>query len=61
MKKHTHRTFRPWEENQERLELADKIGFNVSELINEILRDHLNQHMTKKTEQMRKALAVPSK
>lgn len=55
------RAFRPWPENQERLELADRIGFNVSELINEVLRDHLNQHMTKKTETMRKALAAPAK
>lgn len=59
MKKNSPRTFRVWEENQERLELADRIGFNVSELINEVLRDHLSQHMKAKTEKMRQALSVP--
>jgi hypothetical protein len=59
MKKMPSRTFRPWEENQERLELADRIGFNVSELINEVLRDNLSKHMKKKTEKMRQALSLP--
>lgn len=26
------RTFRPWPENQERLEFAEKVGLNVSEI-----------------------------
>ena len=59
--KRPQRNFRPWPENQERLELADQIGFNVSELINEVLRDHLNQHMSKKTEKMRQALTATGK
>lgn len=58
-KKTTPRAFRAWEENQERLELADRIGFNVSELINEVLRDNLSKHMKQKTEKMRQALSVP--
>lgn len=33
------RSFRAWPENQERLEFAEKVGLNVSELINEILRE----------------------
>jgi hypothetical protein len=61
MKKLSPRTFRPWEENQERLEFADKLGFNVSELINEVLRDNLQEHMTKKVETLRKALSTPAK
>ena len=61
MKKPLSRTFRPWEQNQERLELADKIGLNVSELINEVLREHLSKHMQTKAEKIRQALAVPVK
>ena len=55
------RTFRPWEENQERLEFADKLGFNVSELINEVLKENLQSHMTSKVEKLRKALSPPAK
>lgn len=61
MKKMPSRTFRPSVENQERLEMADRVGFNVSELINEVLRDHLPKHMSSKVEKMRQALSVPVK
>ena len=57
--KYPQRNFRPWKENQERLELADRIGFNVSELINEVLQEHLPQHMRTKAEKIRQALSVP--
>lgn len=57
--KATSRTFRMWKENQERLELADKIGLNVSELINEVLREHLPKHMRTKADKIRQALSVP--
>jgi hypothetical protein len=33
--KTTQRNFRPWPENQKRLELAQSLGLNVSELLNE--------------------------
>lgn len=53
------RTFRPWPENQERLEFAEKIGLNVSELINEILRDALKPRLEKKARAIREAVAAP--
>lgn len=55
------RNFRPWPENQERLEFAKKLGFNLSELINEVLRDNLQPHMEKKVEKLRKALSAPAR
>lgn len=61
MKKLSPRTFRPWEENQDRLEFADKLGFNVSELINEVLAENLQSHMERKVEKLRKALHAPAK
>ena len=54
----TPRTFRPWKTNQERLELADKIGLNVSELINEVLEKHLKPEMEKKANRIREALSL---
>lgn len=60
MKRFASRTFRPWEENQERLEFADRLGFNVSELINEVLRENLQAHMEKKVERLRKAMSAPA-
>jgi len=54
------RNFRPWKENQERLEFADKkLKLNVSEVINEVLEQHLKPHLEKKTRQLREALSVP--
>ena len=31
--------FRPWPENKKRLELAEQIGLNISELLNETLKN----------------------
>ena len=59
MKKTTQRTFRPTAENQERLELADRIGLNVSELINEVLEKHFNSHLENKARTIREALSQP--
>lgn len=53
------RSFRPWGQNQQRLELADKLGFNVSELINEVLDRNLPRHLEEKTKELREALALP--
>lgn len=55
----TPRAFRAWPDNQERLEFAEKIGVNISELINEILRDNLKPRLEKKTKQLREALTAP--
>jgi hypothetical protein len=51
--------FRAKPENQERLEFAEKVGVNVSELINEILRDNLKNRLEKKVKQIREAVAAP--
>jgi hypothetical protein len=53
------RTFRPWPDNRERLEFAEKVGVNVSELINEILRDTLKPRLEKKVKAIREAVAEP--
>ena len=53
------RTFRPWIENQERLEFAERLDLNVSELINEILSKHLRSQIEGKTKKLREALSVP--
>ena len=55
----TPRGFRAWPENQERLEFAEKIGVNVSELINEILKDNLKPRLERKTKLLREALSAP--
>jgi post-segregation antitoxin (ccd killing protein) len=54
-----NRTFRPTPKNQERLELADKLGLNVSELINEALEKAAKQIIEAKTKKLREALSVP--
>jgi len=55
--KKAQRNFRPWAENQERLELAEKLGLNVSELINEVLQKNISRHLEEKARQIRNALA----
>ena len=59
MDKKLFRSFRPWAKNQERLALADRLGINVSELINEVLDRHLKEHLDGKTKELREALSVP--
>ena len=59
MDKAKHRTFRPWPQNQERLDLADKLGINVSELINESLDRAARKIIEEKTKKLREALSVP--
>lgn len=39
------RSFRAWEENQERLAFAEKLDLNVSEVINEVLKENLKPHL----------------
>ena len=57
--KKVQRNFRPWPQNQERLELADKLGINVSELINESLEKAARKIIEDKTRKLREALSVP--
>jgi hypothetical protein len=60
-KKRLSRTFRPWPENQVRLELADKGGLNVSELINEVINKHFADHVKEKALMLSASLGVPSR
>jgi hypothetical protein len=57
--KTSQRGFRAWPENEERLEFAEEIGLNVSEVINEVLQNHLKETLEAKTKKMREQLAVP--
>jgi hypothetical protein len=59
MKEKAYRSFRPTPENQERLELADRLGINVSELINESLTRAAKQIIETKAKKLREALSVP--
>jgi len=52
------RNFRVWPENQERLEFAEKVGLNVSEVINEALTKSLKVTLEAKLKKMREQLAV---
>ena len=57
--KRAQRNFRPWPKNQERLDLADKLGINVSELINEALEKTAKKIIEERTKTLREALSVP--
>lgn len=60
-KRATQRNFRPWPEVQERLEVAEELGLNVSQLINEILESHLYNHLKAKSRRIRETIDAPSK
>lgn len=49
------RTFRPWPANQSVLHRAEIVGFNVSELLNEIVAKHLRRHIEHKAEAQARA------
>jgi len=55
----TQRSFKAWPRNQERLEFAEQLDLNVSELINEVLEKHLKPHLESKTKKLREQLSVP--
>ena len=57
MSKRTQCNFRPWPEVQKRLELADGLGLNVSELINEVLKNNLEHALRDKSKKLQAALA----
>ena len=54
--KHKTRTFRPWPENMKRLELAEQIGLNVSELLNEAVDTTFDTLLKKKSAKIQQAL-----
>lgn len=45
------RNFRVWPENEKRLDVAAKNGLNVSEMLNELIRDNFKQYVEKKAQQ----------
>jgi hypothetical protein len=54
------RSFRPWDGNRKRLDYAEeKLGLNISEVVNEVLEQHLKTHLERKAKQLREALSVP--
>ena len=59
----TARSFKPWPENQERLDYAQKLGLEVSQIVNELLKEHLRPYLTKvkqtKAKEMRETLDAP--
>jgi post-segregation antitoxin (ccd killing protein) len=55
------RNFRPWPSNQERLALAERLGLNVSELINEVLDTNIARHLEEKARRIREAIAPARK
>ena len=55
-KKKALRAFQPWPENQQRLELASRMGMNVSELINAALRDRLDVVLTERANNVQREL-----
>ncbi len=52
------RSFKPTPENEKRLAFAGRIGVNVSELINEVLRERLDAALAKKTKELQKELEM---
>lgn len=54
--KYKSTTFRPWPENAKRLELAGKIGLNVSELLNEAIEETFDSLLKKKSRKIQEAL-----
>ena len=59
MEKRNQRNFRPIPENQKRLEYAEQIGLNVSELINEVLKKYLKPTLDSKVSEVRRQLSTP--
>ena len=58
-----HRSFRLWDENQTRLDWAVAAGINASEVVNQVLADHLKPYLEKaramKSREVKEALAMP--
>lgn len=55
--------FRLWRDNRERIDYAKRIGLNASELVNEILREHLRERIEKvragKLRELKEVLSEP--
>jgi hypothetical protein len=57
------RGFRPRPKTQERLEFAERVGINCSELINDVLEKHLREQLARELQdrkvKLREALEAP--
>ncbi len=57
------RSFKPWPENQERLDYAQRLGLEVSQVVNDVLKEHLRPYLEKvrksKTRELREVLDAP--
>jgi hypothetical protein len=54
------RGFSLWPENVERLEYAKQIGLSINAVVNEVLQEHLKDHVDRKKLGLRKALSLPT-
>jgi DNA-binding FrmR family transcriptional regulator len=60
-KKYASRTFRPWPATHFIIQQAETVGFNVSELINEVVSKHLRAHIQRKAaKNLRAARSIKS-
>ncbi len=57
MRKYAFRGFRPSRENEKRLQLAQRLGLNLSEVVNESLELHFESYLNRKAEKIKAALA----
>ena len=57
------RSFRLWAENKERLDYAANIGLNASQVVNEVLQQHLKGYLesarSDQQKRLKSALAQP--
>jgi hypothetical protein len=54
------RSFRPWQENEERLQYAEKLGFELNTFLNELVKaDEAKQFLERIKEERAKVLAAP--
>jgi hypothetical protein len=53
------RGFRPWPENEKRLEYAGKIGLSLNEFLNELVENYGRDFLKKKSETIQQTLEAP--
>jgi hypothetical protein len=58
-KKTMPRSFKPWPENNARLEYAQQLGLEVSHVVNELLKTHLKDYLERAKSSKMKALSIP--
>jgi hypothetical protein len=60
-KQYKYRSFVPWPENEKRLEKAQTLGLNMSEILNEALEQRFDDILKQKSKRIQAALvAVPA-